>query len=336
MGVIVSFGEILLRLAARPPALLLQDSALEATICGAEANVAVALSGFGHVARMISLVPENRLGEAARSELRRFGVETQGVMTGPGRMGLYFLTPGAMTRPAEIIYDRAGSSFANLDADGLDWQQMLAGADWLFVGGITAALGDGPLSALRSALACAQQLGVKIAFDCNYRPSLWQGREERAAETLRELSCQAQLLFAGRRAIAMILGEAFDTEDPDKGFHEAAGAMFAAAPALSFVAATRREIVSAESQRLTGLIADRQGLAVSPTLALDGIIDRIGTGDAFAAGVVHGLVSGHDLDQTIGFAAAAARWSHGVSGDFLRASVTDIESMQNGGGDVRR
>lgn len=336
MGVIVSFGEILLRLAARPPSLLLQEAQLEATICGAEANVAVALSGFGHTMRMISLVPDNRLGEAARSELRRFGVDTRDVKGGSGRMGLYFLSPGAMTRPAEIIYDRAGSSFANLDADELDWKRMLAGADWLFIGGITAALGDGPLSALRSAIACAKQYDVKIAFDCNYRPSLWQGRESHAADILRELASQAHLLFSGRRAVGMMLDQQFDAEDPNSGFHDAANAMFAAAPGLTHVAATRREIISADNQRLTGLIADRQGLAVSPTLALDGIVDRIGTGDAFAAGVVHGLVSGHDLEQTIRFASAAAQWSHGVSGDFLRASVSEINAMQIGTGDVRR
>lgn len=336
MGVIVSFGEVLLRLAARRPSLLLQEAQLEATICGAEANVAAALSGFGHDTRMISFVPDNRLGEAARSELRRFGVGTDTIKTGIGRMGLYFLTPGAMTRPSEIIYDRAGSAFADLDAETIDWQLALAGADWLFIGGITAALGDGPLSALRSAIACAKQHAVKIAFDCNYRPSLWQGREQQAAKILRELSSQATLLFGGRRAIGMMLDQQFDAGDPNRGFHDAANAMFTASPGLAYVAATRREIISAENQRLTALIANNNKLAVSPTIALDGIVDRIGTGDAFAAGVVHGLVSGHDLDQTIGFAAAAAQWSHGVSGDFLRASVGDISAMQNGAGDVRR
>ncbi|WP_185686770.1 sugar kinase [Novosphingobium aerophilum] len=336
MGVIVSFGEVLLRIAARPPLLLLQEAQLEATICGAEANVAVAFSGFGHASRMISFVPDNRLGDAARNELRRFGVGTDAVKIGKGRMGLYFLTPGAMTRPAEIIYDRAGSAFANLDAEAIDWQQELAGADWLFIGGITAALGDGPLAALRSAIACAKQNAVNIAFDCNYRPSLWQGREQQAARILLELSSQATLLFGGRRAIGMMLDQQFNASDPNRGFQDAANAMFAASPGLAYVAATRRDIISAENQRLTALIADNNSLAVSPTIALDGIVDRIGTGDAFAAGVVHGLVSGHDLDQTIGFAAAAAQWSHGISGDFLRASVSDIIAMQNGGGDVRR
>ena len=133
-----------------------------------------------------------------------------------------------------------------------------------------------------------------------------------------------------------MLDRQFDAEDPNCGFNDAANAMFATAPGLTHVAATRREIISADNQRLTGLIADRQGLAVGPTLALDGIVDRIGTGDAYAAGVVHGLVSGHDLDQTVRFASTAAQWSHGVSGDFLRASVSDINAMQMGTGDVRR
>lgn len=336
MGVIVCFGEILLRLSAIPPSLLLQEARLEATICGAEANVAAALSGFGHTTQMVSLVPANRVGEAARGELRRFGVGTDAIKDGSGRMGLYFLTPGAMSRPAEIIYDRAGSAFANLDPRTMDWQQLLDGAQWLFIGGVTAALGDGPLAALRSAIAAARRRGVEIAFDCNYRPSLWQGREHLAAAILRELSSEATLLFGGRRAIGMMLDQRFDACDPDEGFHDAAKAMFAASTSLVYVAATRREIISSESQRLTALLADRNGMTRSPTIALNGIVDRIGTGDAFAAGVMHGLASGHDLTQTIGFAAAAAQWSHGVSGDFLRASVSDIAAMQEGGADVRR
>jgi 2-dehydro-3-deoxygluconokinase len=332
----VCFGEVLLRLAAQSPALLMQEGKLDATFCGAEANVAVGLNGFGHRTRMVSLLPDNRIGDAAKGELARFGVQTDDIKSLPGRMGLYFLTPGAMSRPAEIIYDRADSVFAKLDPAAFDWPGIFAEADWLFVGGITAALGDGALSALRQSMACARKIGVKVAFDCNFRPSLWLGREAEAAGIFLELSRQADLVLAGRRAIGMMLGQSFDHDDPETGFLAAADALFAVSSATQAIAATRRIVETASRHRLTGLLADRQGLAASDTLMLDGIVDRIGTGDAFAAGLLHGLASGMDRRQTVAFATAAAQWCHGVSGDFLRASAADIESLQSGQLDVRR
>lgn len=336
MATVVCFGEILLRLAAPVPMLLMQDGRLDATYCGAEANVAVGLSGFGHNVRMASVLPPNRLGEAGRGELARFGVEASHIKSGPGRMGLFFLTQGAMTRPAEIIYDRAGSSFAQLDPSSFDWPTIFAGSDWLFVGGITAALGDGPMTALRDAITCARASGVKVAFDCNYRPSLWVGRESQAAEIFLELSCMSDLVMAGRRAIGMMLSRKFDRPDPDEGFSEAAAALFARSATIQGIAATRRKVESATRHQLTGLFADRQGITIGKTLVLDGIVDRIGTGDAFAAGMLHGLATGMHGKDLVAFAIAAAQWCHGVSGDFLRASVSDVLSLQTGQLDVKR
>ncbi|MCG6118907.1 MAG: sugar kinase [Aquimonas sp.] len=336
LSVIVCFGEILLRLSSCPPAVLLQDSRLEATVGGAEANVAVALSGFCHDVCMVSVLPDNRLGQAAQGELQRHGVNIRNVQSAPGRMGLYFLNPGAMMRPAEILYDRTGSAFADLDPDQFDWDHILEGVDWLFVGGITAALGDGPLQAMRRAMEIARDRAVRIAFDCNYRPTLWSGRESLAPSILRELSCQADLVFAGRRAIGMMLDMEFDHPDPDIGFAAATAALFRNAPGLRHIAATRREIYSATSHRLTGVIADRQKVVAGASMTLDGIVDRIGTGDAYAAGVLHGLSGAESLESVVAFAGAAAQWSHGVQGDFLRASVADVKSLLIGGADIRR
>lgn len=335
-GRIISFGEVLLRLAAPPGELLFQQMQLEPSFCGAEANVAVALAGFGHDARLVTALPDNPLGEAARRTLRGFGVAMEAPAVAGSRLGLFYLQPGAMARAAVVTYDRAHSAFATIAPDAYDWPALLAGADWLFVGGITAALGDRALAALRHAIAAAQGMGVRIAFDTNYRPSLWQGREAEAAGIIRELSCAADLLFAGRRAAAMMVGGDFAQGDPDEGFHAAAQAMFALSPGLAHIAATRREVHSSERQNLTGLLAERAGLCVSPAIALDHIIDRVGTGDAFAAGVVHGLITGMDRDATIGFAARCAQWAHSVPGDFLRATVADIAAIGAGGGDVRR
>lgn len=336
--IVVSFGELLLRLGAPANELLLQKMQLQASFCGAEANAAVALAGFGHDARMVTALPLNAIGAAARQTLRGFGVTLHAQTGGQSRLGLFFLQPGAMTRPASVIYDRAGSAFATIDPGAYDWPALLAGADWLFVGGITAALGDNALTALRNAIAAAHTAGVQVAFDTNFRPTLWQGREAEAAAILCELSGEADLLFAGRRAVAMMGGGDFSKGDPAAGFQAAAQAMFALSPRLRHVAATRREVHSSDRQALTGLLADRDGLSISRTIALDNIVDRVGTGDAFAAGVVHGLITGMGRDATIGFAASCAEWAHSVPGDFLRASVEDIAALSAGacGVDVRR
>ena len=335
-GTIVCFGEVLLRLAAPPQQLLFQTMALEASFCGAEANVAVALAGLGHRCRLATALPDNAPGVAARHAVGAFGVEVAAPAVADGRMGLYYLQPGAMQRPSSIAYDRAGSAFARIDAQTFDWEKLLGGAAWLFVSGITAALGAGPLAALRAALAAAKSAGVRVAFDTNYRPALWRGREGEAAHTLRELSCEADLLFAGRRAVAMMTGGRFDHADGDEGFHAAAQAMFALSPRLSHMAATRRVIHSTDRQDLTALLADRTGMSTSGSVPLERIVDRVGTGDAYAAGILHGIHTNQTRDDTVRFASACAQWAHSVPGDFLRASVADIEGMLAGGGDVGR
>lgn len=332
----VGFGELLLRLSTVDSSLLLQESTLKPTFCGAEANVLAALAGFGHRARFVSSLPDNVLGHAGRAQLAALSVETLAQMPPQARMGLFFLEPGAMMRPSRITYDRAASAFARSGAQDYDWGTLLDGADWLFVSGITAALGEGPLAALHAVFDAAEAQGVRIAFYTNLRPSLWQEREEEAARILRAFSCRSHLLFAGRRATAMMVGGGYDQTDPGEGFNAAAQAMFAQSDSLTHMAATRREITSSDEQNLTALLADRDGYSSSDTVALDHIVDQVGTGDAFAAGIVHGLANSKTRQDSVDFAAACAAWAHSVPGDFLRASTADIESLNTGGKDVRR
>lgn len=333
---IACFGEVLLRLASAPPALLFQEMRLEASICGAEANVAVALAGLGHRSRMVSVVPDNPIGDVACRIISSFGVDTGSMARGAGRMGLFFLQPGAMSRPSSVTYDRAGSAFAIGDPGSYDWSHLLSGAEWLFVGGITAALGDRALRALREAVATARNAGLRIAFDTNFRPTLWAGRDDEAQRVMRELAGEVDLLFAGRRATAMMAGGDYDLPDPDEGFAAAAKAMFELCPRLQHMAATRRLIVSSDRQDLTGLLADRDGVSRSETRTLEVIVDRVGTGDAFAAGVLHGLITGQARDETVRFATACAEWAHSVPGDFMQASEGDILSLAQGSRDVKR
>lgn len=333
---IVCFGEVLLRLASPGHELLFQQPQLVPSFCGAEANSAVGLAGFGHHCRMVTCLPDNPIGHAARRSLSGFGIDVVAPLRSDARLGLYFLQPGAMTRPSSVIYDRKNSAFAMSEAQDYDWSGLLEGADWLLVSGITAALGEGPLDALRTAMEIARSKGVQVAFDTNYRPTLWQGREAQAATILRDLSALADVLFAGRRATAMMVGGSFDGADPDQAFHQAAQAMFDFAPNINVMAATRREVASTDRQDMTALVANREGLAVSKTHRLENIVDRVGTGDAFAASVVHGLCAGFPLDRIASFAAACSVWAHSIPGDLIRATLADIEGQETGGGDVRR
>lgn len=336
MARIVCFGEILLRLASAPEQLLLQDNRLESTFCGAEANVGIALAGFGHDCAMASVLPDNALGKAAAAELRRHGMDVSALATGHGRMGLYFLSPGAMARASRVTYDRQRSAFALSEPEHFNWPTLLQGADVLFVSGITPALGAGPDKALSDAIKTARDAGVKVAFDSNFRPALWQGREAEAAARLRKLAELSDVVFAGRRAISLILGQTFDHADGDTAFAQAAEAMFEAAPHIRHIAATRRTIISSDHHQLTALLAARDGVSRSRTVDLHQIVDRVGTGDAFAAGIVHGLSQHQAGSEIVEFALACSQWAHSVKGDFLRASLADIGTLMAGSGDVSR
>lgn len=331
---IVCFGEVLLRLSAPSGQLLLQSPLLEACIGGAEANVAVSLSRFGQRTAMAGALPGNALGQVARDALRMHGVEVGGLQVLPGRMGLYFLTPGAVLRPAEIIYDRAASAFALADPAGYDWPALLAGAAWLHVSGVSPAVGELPAQAVRQAMAVARALGVRVSFDGNYRASLWAARGCDGADALRGLLAQADLAFADQRDIALVLGQpalaAAGRAD------DAALACFAAFPHLQRLAATQRAQASVDQHTLSATLHTRGAALQASSYAMQGIVERIGGGDAFAAGMLHGLHSGWSDGASLEFALAAAVAKHSIAGDFNLAGVAQVEAVRSGRLDVRR
>ena len=334
---IVCFGEMLMRLAAPGKEPLLRSALLEATFCGAEANVAVSLAHFGLDAAAVTVLPENSLGDACLGELRRHGVDTAAVRRAPGRMGLYFLSPGSGLRPAQIVYDRINSSFAGADPAIHDWRTVLTGCDWLHVTGITPALSKSAEKALLAATAMAADLGVPVSFDCNFRPALWRGREQDAPRVLRGLTDQAQLLLGGVRDAALLFGADFGAEEPAEGFRRAAEAVLAACPKLRYMAATHRLVHTAEHNELTGYLADRAGVSISGPITLNPIVDRIGSGDAFAAGLLFGLCEGLGRQRTVEFALAAAALKHSLPGDFNVVSAQEVFDLQQSSGrDVRR
>jgi 2-dehydro-3-deoxygluconokinase len=331
-GPVVCYGEILLRFSAPDGEQLLQTPGLRVTVGGAEANVAVNLARLGGAARMVSVVPDNGLADAALGELRRWGVDAGGVRRGPGRMGLYFLTPGAGLRPADILYDRAGAAFANADPTLIDWDAELAGAARLHVSGVTPAIGPNGADGAQRAVAAANRLGVPVAFDGNYRAKLWAQWDGDGPAILRELIAAADLAFVNEQDLALVLGRPFAT------LAGAADAAFAAFPRLTRIAATTRLRHEVGRQELSGaLIARGAAPLASATYPLSQIVDRIGGGDAFAAGLIHALLRGDGDQAALDFAVAAAVAKHAIWGDFNLATAADIAEVLSGAvRDVRR
>lgn len=328
---IVCFGEILLRLTAPGRELLLQRPRLDVNAGGAEANVAVSLARFGHDVRMVSVMPEgNPLADAALGELRRHGVNTQHVVRGPGRMGLYFLAAGAGQRPSDITYDRANSAFA-LSRQAIDWRAALEGAEWLHISGVTpavsAAAGELALQAMQSARAA----GVKVSFDANFRTRLWEARGDDPRAILDGFFAQADLMFAEARDISLVTGER--AQDGA----EAARLAFARYPNLQRIAHTARNTISSDRHELSAFMYTRTAHFRTPAQNVTGIVDRIGGGDAFAAGVLHGFAGGFADEDLLEFALAAACLKHTIPGDFNLASEDDVRFfIANPQADVRR
>jgi len=335
MAVIACFGELLLRLTAPGRELLLQTPRLDVHVGGAEANVAIGLARLGHETAMISRVPDSPLGDAASGHLRRWGVSTAGVATAEGRMGLYFLSPGAGARPSDIVYDREGSAFALAGADDYDWDQLLDGVGLLHLSGITPALGEGPALAAEAAASAAREKGIRLSFDGNYRESLWRRRGGDPRSILSRLVGQADIFFGNHRDISLLLGKEFGGDGPGRR-REAAEAAFQAFPSLELIASTARHVEDSDRHRIAARIDSRDGAAQTEEVEVTGIVDRIGAGDAFAAGILHGMVSGRDIDWTVHAGLALACLKHSLPGDSSLFGPRDIDAFIAGERDVRR
>ena len=331
------FGELLLRLSAPGHELLLQSGSLNVHIGGAEANVAVALARWGHKALMVSVVPDNPLGNSCGGELRRHGVQTDHIYTGPGRMGLYFLTVGAGHRPSEVLYDRAESAFALAAPERVNWDQVLPQVRWLHVSGVTPALGPAAAAAALRAVRAARAQGCLVSFDCNYRAKLWQRWQGDARSILREIVAEADLLFAEERDIALITGRDFQVVPAHERFQASATEALATFPRLARVATTVRTQRSVDDHDLAAKLMSRSALITTRTYSIGRIIDRIGSGDAFAAGVMHGIETGLEDQSALDFGLAAACLKHSISGDFNLSSIADVHNLVHDAGfTVRR
>ena len=328
MSRVVCFGELLLRMSAPGRELLLQTAQLAVHAGGAEANVGVSLAHLGHAVSMVSTVPSTPLGGFVLGELRRHGVDTAAVQVREGRMGLYFLTTGAVQRASEVVYDRADSAFANSSAADYDWDALLDGADWLHLSGVSPALNPAMAQATLAAARAACDRGVKVSFDGNFRPSLWARWQGDAPGILRALFECADVVFADYRDIGVVLGGEFSQADVRERVDAAAAQAFAAFPRLQWMACTQRTPHSVDNHALGAMLVGRDGTrAVAPTREMIGIVDRIGGGDAFAAGILHGMMRGFAPDAIVRFGLAAGCLKHSIPGDFNPVSEADIMAL---------
>lgn len=332
---VVCFGEMLLRLSPPVGTPLVRADALATHFGGAEANVAIALASLGTPARVVTVLPDNDLGRAARATLRAAGVDTRFVCFAPGRLGLYFFEPPAGPRAGRVTYDRAASAFSLASANLFAFGTALHGAALLHISGITPALGPGGVKLARVAIAAAHAAGVPVSFDANYRAHLWEAWDSDPRAILLELIGEATILFGNHRDLSLLLDREFSGDGPDRR-REAAEAAFAGFPKLQLLASTARQIINAGHHRLAARVDSRDNAWQTEDITVSGIVDRIGSGDAFAAGVLHRHLAGSALRIVAETGLALAALKHSVSGDAILATEAELAEFRPDGADIRR
>jgi 2-dehydro-3-deoxygluconokinase len=326
-GPILCFGELLLRLDAPPGTRLGSASSFAAQLGGAEANVAAMLSQLGRRTELLSVLSDSSLGEYCLVQLGAAGVGTKWLQRREGRLGIYFLEHGAAGRASRIVYDRERSAFA-LHPGGFDWSNLAAEASWFHLSGITLAVSDAALHESLDAVAAMRVAGVPLSFDANHRASLWAGREEQAAQGLNRIAEQADVLFASPFDIGRALGRMLpDATAQDR--RAAAELAFERYPHLQVVASTRRQI-SGAGQQLAARVDYRGEGFETEAAALGPIVDRIGSGDAFAGAVVDALLRGLGSEGAARFGLAAAVLKHGIRGDRFVGCRDELDACAAG------
>lgn len=308
---------------------------LELAIGGAEANVAMALSSLGWPTRMLSVLPENPLGGRALAALGEAGVDSSFVELADGRMGLYFFEPPSGPISGQVTYDRAGSAFARSTPEIFNFLSALDGAALLHLSGITPALGPRSVELALAAVRAAQEAGVPVSFDGNYRVNLWNSWDSDPRTILAELIGSATILFGNHRDVSLLLGKTFSGDGPDRR-REAAEAAFSAFPNLQVIASTARQVDSATAHRFAGRVDLRESHWQTDEIRIAPIIDRIGTGDAFAAGVLLRWLEDGSAQEMAKSGLALSAMKHGVSGDSITVTRAALEAFNPDGADVSR
>lgn len=332
----------MLRLKAPAHERLLQSPVLEAAFGGAEANVAISLAQFGVASSFVTVLPANVIGDAALGELRRQGVGVEHVVRSGERLGIYYLEAGAAHRPSRVVYDRTGSSMATADPTLFDWDAVFGGARWFHLSGITPAISARAADLALHAVRAARQHGVTVSCDYNFRANLWKWGKS-APEVMQGIMQHVDVGIAGREDCQRALGiggeMTDDAVDPDiERYRALAQQVLDAFPALQMQVITLRSSHSATRHGWSACLLDRAGgFHVSRRYNIGDIVDRVGAGDAFSAGLIHGLMT-MDQPRALEFATAASCLKHTIPGDFNRVSVAEVNALIDGdaGGRVRR
>ncbi len=337
MGKIVTFGEIMLRLAPNGYYRFFQNDQLQATFGGGEANVAVSLANFGLDASFVTKLPNHAIGQAAVNSLRYFGVDTKDIVRGGDRVGIYYLEKGASQRGSVCIYDRAGSAIQKAKKEDFNWDKIFEGAEWFHFTGITPALGENLVEICKEACIAAKKHGVKVSCDLNYRGKLWTREQARAA--MSELCKYVDICISNEEDAKDVFGiEAENTDiyggKLNKEGYKSVAKQLADKFGFEKVAITLRTSISASDNDWAAMLYDGNDYCFSKEYHLR-IVDRVGGGDSFGAGLIYSLVSGKNTQEAVEFAVAASALKHSVEGDFNRVSVAEVEKLALGDGSGR-
>jgi 2-dehydro-3-deoxygluconokinase len=336
---IVTFGEIMLRLA--PPGFerFLQSPGFVATWGGGEANVAVSVAGFGLPAAFVTVVPTNPIADAMIAELRRFNVDTSKIVRGKGRMGIYFVEPGANQRPSKVVYDREYSAIALAKPGDIDWNNVFAGASWFHTTGITPAISASAADLALESVQTARAKGITVSCDLNYRKNLWKWGKP-AHEVMRELVKYVDVVIANEEDCQAALGIQTDVDVHSgtldrEAYRKLAAKVLEAHPNIKTIAITLRESKSASHNGWSACLFDGSEFLLSRHYEITHIVDRVGAGDSFGGGLIYGLNMLGSKQEALEFATAASCLKHSLPGDFSRFTVDEVKTLLKGDGSGR-
>ena len=337
MSRIITMGELMLRLSTSGQKRIVQADSFEVNYGGGEANVAVSLANYGHEAYFVSKLPEHEVGQAALNSLRQYGVHTDFIARGGNRLGIYYLETGASLRPSKVIYDRAGSSMSEARPEDFDFDRIFRGADWFHWSGITAALSENCRLILTLALQAAKRHGVTVSCDLNFRRKLWT--PEQARQTMRGLMEYVDVCIGNEEDAEMCLGYRPEA-DVANGATAAEGyktivAQMARDFGFRYVVTTLRESFSASHNGWKAMIYDGEAFTQSRRYDIAPIVDRVGAGDSFSAGIIHGILSGMNVQDALDFAVAASALKHTIPGDVNHVSEAEVMALVKGSGNGR-
>lgn len=335
---IVTFGEVLLRLT--PPSCLRVSQAqrLGVTYGGSESNVAASLANYGHEVELVTRLPQNEIGDACLANLRKAGIGVRHILRGGDRLGVYFMEDGASMRASKVIYDRAGSSFSTMLPGMVDWEKVFDGAGWFHWSGIVPASSQHAADVCKEAIECADRMGLTISCDLNFRKNLWTYGKS-ATEVMPSMVEKSDVIFGAMSEYRFTLGvndvpfKATDSHyvlDRDV-FLKECRMIESRYPRCRSMFIELRNSMSVNHDVLAAVLYSKGVLHVAPVYDIDGVVDKVGVGDAFVGGMIHGLLAYPDDGQkALNFALAASALKNTVYGDFNQVSVAEVESLMQG------